>query len=380
MDCNISSSSPISPAAIVAGNYDVLTEILILIPSKSLIRFQSVSKHWQSLIFNEFFTRRHTFRHFRRRWRQPQPSFLLRATTSQFFYFQPSITKLVPFYFNNFGNINILQSCNGLLLLECGDSDIPHSSKDYYVFNPTTMKSRNLSLDISYRSRKNILGFCLKFDPSKSNHYMVYCLRSRSKPNRGYCVAVYNSRTHEWKRWWHLSISGSGLYWYKSIYWIQPQATLFCFSTPQCGGEYSIYKPPTIQFPGIRKEYVFESNGRMCCAILSLHPDKNNLFLYRMLTNSWSRMCRVKFDPTPVTFLEKNLPNISILGTIKGEFAGKHSALLFHVPGKIMVHQLYKSDTSEVLIDFSREEYYEEGLLLFESEDAHQFIETLAPV
>ncbi|KAG8372326.1 hypothetical protein BUALT_Bualt12G0054500 [Buddleja alternifolia] len=249
-------SSPRSTAAVAAlvvENYDVLTEILFLLPSKSLIRFLTVSKHWQSLIFDEFFTRR---RHLK-----PQTSFLLR--------------------------------------------------------------------------------FCLKFDPSKSEHYEVYCLRgSRSRPDRKHYVTMYDSRSHEWKRWRMLSITGSGLYWYESIYWIRPHGRLFCFDLQR--GEYNIYEAPVIPDLGRTKEYVFELKGRMYCAVLSLHPDENNLFLYRMLTNSWSRMYGVKFDRILITRIVKNnLSNFRIPGTINSEYAD----LLFHLPSKIMVHQLFRHDT-----------------------------------
>ncbi|GFZ15159.1 hypothetical protein Acr_24g0013490 [Actinidia rufa] len=44
-----------SSADKVAANNDLLTEILIRLPARSLMRFKSVSKHWLSLIIDQFF-------------------------------------------------------------------------------------------------------------------------------------------------------------------------------------------------------------------------------------------------------------------------------------------------------------------------------------
>ena len=44
-----------SSADNVAANNDLLTVILIWLPARSLMQFKSVSKHWLSLIINQFF-------------------------------------------------------------------------------------------------------------------------------------------------------------------------------------------------------------------------------------------------------------------------------------------------------------------------------------
>ncbi|KAK9286946.1 hypothetical protein L1049_015354 [Liquidambar formosana] len=53
-----------SPAAeTVAGNGDLLSEILLRLPVRSLMRFESVSKKWLSLISDPHFAQDHTRRH-----------------------------------------------------------------------------------------------------------------------------------------------------------------------------------------------------------------------------------------------------------------------------------------------------------------------------
>ncbi|CDP16130.1 unnamed protein product [Coffea canephora] len=54
------SSSPSASATIIARNEDLLTQILLKLPPKSLLRFQCVSKQWLSLISDPVFRRRHS--------------------------------------------------------------------------------------------------------------------------------------------------------------------------------------------------------------------------------------------------------------------------------------------------------------------------------
>lgn len=62
-------------------NDDLLTEIFLLLPAKTLIRFTSVSKKWRSLISSDYFCRFHTLLH-----PTPEPSLLLQTHVLQFFY------------------------------------------------------------------------------------------------------------------------------------------------------------------------------------------------------------------------------------------------------------------------------------------------------
>ncbi|GJV62753.1 hypothetical protein Tco_1473581 [Tanacetum coccineum] len=87
-------------------------------------------------------------------------------------------------------NINILQSCNGLLL--CGGSGMPVFD---YVYNPSTNQYKKLpypdrSLDNSpYYSSA---GLRIAFDPTKSPHYKLVDV------GRTFCdidIQIYSSET-----------------------------------------------------------------------------------------------------------------------------------------------------------------------------------------
>ncbi|KAK6135599.1 hypothetical protein DH2020_030647 [Rehmannia glutinosa] len=290
MQCTRSSSIR-SSAAIIGSNDDLLTEFLIFFPAKSLIRFQLVSKQWHSVISSPSFRHLHSLHHCRRR-AKSQPSFLLRGAVSRFFICHPTVKRLVPFSFG-FKKVNILRSCHGLLLLECRKTNFGY--KDYYIFNPTTMKFRNLWL------RKAFIGLCLVFDPSRSPHYRVLCLVPCE--NSSSRLLVYDSETHTWK----------------------DSVESYTRRQKFCGG---IYWNDDVYFYKSRHIYVYG--------------------------------------------------NIRLLGMIRGD-REEDSILLFHVTGKIMIYR-FVAEVFEVLVDFRSEGYFREGLLQFEFKNAHQFIESLAPV
>ncbi|KAI8570222.1 hypothetical protein RHMOL_Rhmol01G0017300 [Rhododendron molle] len=114
------SPSGISPAAeLISGNVDLLTEIFLRLPAKSLIRFKSLSKHWLSLVSHPQFSAKHSSRN-------PRPSI-----SGLYFYHRSSLESLslhgrknllsIPFVDGPEGTGSIPRirnSCNGLLLCE----------------------------------------------------------------------------------------------------------------------------------------------------------------------------------------------------------------------------------------------------------------------
>lgn len=188
--CKLSLCSS-SMARIVPWNDDVLVEILLRLPAKSLTRFKLVCKHWLSLISNHQFCHLHTLRH------PNQPSLILRTHTSQYFYFNPFVNdhKLIPYSFS-IPNPKVLNSCNGLLLLQSSRPE------EYYVYNSTTKQSRKISLTDS-DEYTNVMGLTLAFDPSKSPHYKIACVRAARKFSSGHernCrIEMYDSQSLAWR-------------------------------------------------------------------------------------------------------------------------------------------------------------------------------------
>ncbi|KAK9265445.1 hypothetical protein L1049_012389 [Liquidambar formosana] len=117
-----------SPAAeAIGGNEDLVREILLRLPIKSLLRFESVSKKWLSLISDHHFAQSYS----RRRNPRSEPSGLLlnhEYGGLQFVPFNDDVdvdvdghgdgdpSRIKLSYPDNSGRYTIFQSCNGLLL------------------------------------------------------------------------------------------------------------------------------------------------------------------------------------------------------------------------------------------------------------------------
>ncbi|KAK6117898.1 hypothetical protein DH2020_048360 [Rehmannia glutinosa] len=168
-----------SSAQIVASIDDLLKEILLRLPIKSLIRFKLVSKQWHYLISN--------------------PRFYSKG-------------------------IRIAHSCNGLLL--CSSFQARDNNQTYYVYNPTTNKFPILpKLDVGDGISPRIHGMSLAFDPAKSFHYKVVCVQGLRLDMVGYQYEceVYSSKTGSWRKCGepltaHVNFE-DGVYWNGAIHW-----------------------------------------------------------------------------------------------------------------------------------------------------------------
>ncbi|KAL0455611.1 UNVERIFIED_CONTAM: F-box protein [Sesamum latifolium] len=374
---------PKSPRSveIISGNEDLLLEIILLLPPKTLLRFQSVSRHWRSLISAASFGRQHSRLHHCRR-PKPQPSFILRNFLP-FFLLQPRSKHFVPFNFNS-PHTRILQSSNGLLLVESRNS--PYGRRDYFVCNPTTRQSRKLLIDYGSEKRKKagIFGLCLAFDPSKSPYYKVVCLRGAQSSSSIYRVEVYNSESQTWKVVGEQSIAVSvklchGIYWNDGIYWIRPNSKSLYLDL-QNG---NLRNPPGIRTPWawrkageINKNYIMESNGHFHCLAMYLRLDMKCLIVFELRADGSGWFQEYWVDLNPIAG-EMNGP-VEVMGIVRGE-REEESSVLFHVPGKIFSHR-FCDGSFEVVLDLTRDEIYVEHRLQFQRYDAYQFIETLAPV
>ncbi|KAG9140770.1 hypothetical protein Leryth_006946 [Lithospermum erythrorhizon] len=195
------STNEATSAEKVASIDDILTQILLLLPIKSLVRFISVSKHWLKLIKNPQFSFN----------RNPNPNpalglFLQRTAykkrpTFEYVNFSKQSPHSPPFrnleFLDNSSSLRILQSCNGLLLCFSNQLDGIWNRKKYFVCNPTTKDFIRLPKsfhenDVSTRIR----GLSLVFDPSRSPEYKVISVWSDIK----YQIEIYSSLIKTWRK------------------------------------------------------------------------------------------------------------------------------------------------------------------------------------
>ncbi|KAG7035550.1 F-box protein, partial [Cucurbita argyrosperma subsp. argyrosperma] len=225
-------TTPFSSAAAksLADDDDLLLEILLRLPIRSLIRFKSVSKRWHSLISDP------TFCHRRMTFQPSTPSGILCRPHSRrfspgfdFVYLHPNpprvpLESLEPSVPKR--RFVILKSCNGLLL---GRS---YRKNDYYVYNPTTKQYKKLpKLQMNKNSTSIYLN--LAYDPLRSSNYKVVCVRVLDSTN--FEIKIYSSDSGFWrpccegssKALFILGFS-CGVYWNGALYWLRYLENCIC--------------------------------------------------------------------------------------------------------------------------------------------------------
>ncbi|KAH0677762.1 hypothetical protein KY285_025563 [Solanum tuberosum] len=146
-----------SSARIVVSIDDLLIEILLRVPIRSLLCFKTFD-----------------YVHFDKK-NPPKPPF-----------------KNLKFIKDSSG-ISILQSCNGLML--CSNSPSRLAKTNYYVCNPTTKHYTALPKSVLETENSKIHGISLAFDPAKSPHYKVICVRDSVSSPQHYQIEIYSSQT-----------------------------------------------------------------------------------------------------------------------------------------------------------------------------------------
>ncbi|XP_038996203.1 F-box protein At5g07610-like [Hibiscus syriacus] len=105
----------------------------------------------------------------------------------------------VPFFdYISSSNFDLIQSCNGLFLLESLDDDEDDPVSGYFICNPTTKKFKKLSFP------RNPFKACdfyvsLAFDPLKYPHYKIIVVREVSVNSYEFEMDIYASETNCWK-------------------------------------------------------------------------------------------------------------------------------------------------------------------------------------
>ncbi|XP_027069674.1 F-box protein At5g07610-like [Coffea arabica] len=419
-----------SAATILAGTEDVLIEILLYLPIKTLIRFKTVSKSWFSLISSSHFSHLHALRH---RPTTAVSGLCLRKSPSQL-YLLPLFTrrpKIQTFKFNltppdaynrtptapaagaatataTTYRTRILQSCNGLLLLQVS-YNARNAPKDYHIYNPTTRRSRILQLtyifhsNIVSQSQSQQLGLYLAYDPSKSVDYKVICVSFTAYSVYTYQVFVYDSKFQSWK----VANGGKefvvpydvkfcdGVYWNGKIHWIRPKGESYYFDIDKDCVVQSIQIPLVERWRGDRVSdtyYFGNSNGHLHFVTMYLRQaSESELRVFEMQDDcsNWLLRYRMDFVDILCYFPEVRRREIDfrdgdtvdyafcVLGMVREE--NGEGFLVFHVPGKVVAYK-FKDKSFVELADLRALHFSRKGLLKFGCHDAYEFIESLAPV
>ncbi|THF96020.1 hypothetical protein TEA_027285 [Camellia sinensis var. sinensis] len=318
-----------SLAVEVISNVDLLSEILLRVPTKSLIRFKCVSKHWLSLISDSQFSSNHTRR--------------------------TNISVISGLYF--YSNW-MLKDVNSVSLQS-------HSTLPPFTF-------------LDGVGEESTLGAYLAFEPSKSPRYKVvlvdYGLDYAGSSGRSYLIDIYSSESASWK---HVCVSAPPggtfkrrVFWNGAIHWMNSMNLHIRFDV----GE-NLTGTPMPPYPKILSEDKILYFGE-CHGHLFLIQNRQSFPVgFRILEMNrdyccWNVMYRVNLRPIIDVFPSKIYPKFNVLCVVKGANE-EDIALVLAIPGKVISYNL-KSKTLKVLsksVDWETTWY-----------NTHQFIESLSPV
>lgn len=410
-----------SPAAEeVAGNEDLIREIFLRIPTRPLITFKSVSKHWSSLISDPQFSLHHTLK--------TNPSSII--PTGIFFY--NSITKTKEIDYVSLASITdeysrarvrvrapslsfldevakgatikILQSISGLFLCRftslSNDSEVKY---DYCVCNPTT-KHYTIIPQPRLIEHEKIVEFSLAFEPSDSPYYKVICVKSLTRRylgahSLGLCqIDIYSSESQVWRETscrfedhGYVKFDKPAIYWNGRMHWIT--SDLMRYYTVEFDINEESFKGSTLMhqmahgYHNTPLRYLGECRGHLHVIYVRTPSSK----LFRVLerdreTLKWCVKYRIHLNRLLPTFPEIVLQTghwaqynfgveyaFSILYVYKGE-KEEDSAMVLTIPGKVISYNFFHK-TVKVLrelpsqeIDTSRHQYV----------TGFHFVETLA--
>lgn len=420
-----------SSAMDIANDEDLLFEILVRLPPKSLLCFKCVSKQWLSLISSPQFI----VTHIRCRG-TPAPSGLLLNNdylhTPEFHYVplaHYSHTELTgPPYLSYLGapRIKILQSCNGLLLCSsayqkkdpnyelkyfddfmqteddvllpdswhviptisnsCSQTRIHYSGFRFYVCNPTTRQFKTLSFPFF---QYQILALNLAFDPLHSPYFKIVCVLRKNLDS--YILHIYNSETNTW------NLSPISFYAPMTIYFRDP---VFCrraihwYSSQQTSLYFDVDKECLNQMPMPRSltygtvHYFGESRGHLHLVMSTTSTLELDVFELEKDYSSWSVRYHINLDAIRVAFrdiygISSNEFLASVLRIICAEKEEESEAVIFMFGMDCMIVSCNLRDGTlkkHMGLVPSREAVVHNLKNLHSFTDAFPFIETLSPI
>lgn len=177
---------------------DIMTNILIRLPIKSIMQCLSVCKYWYSIIKHPSFVNTHFLSHH---------NYHLNSSTKYLIFLHDTrivvrrddkslsvcYTLKVPRAENH--TINIHGSCNGLV---CFSSWTSPSLRTTYLWNPTIRKLKTLPQCLEKPNNDELLlGF--GFHQEADNDYLVVKIPCRDTTNN-VRIEVYSLKTNSWRR------------------------------------------------------------------------------------------------------------------------------------------------------------------------------------
>lgn len=338
----------------VISNQDLLTLILLRVPIRSLLKFETVSKHWLSLITSLRFSLLRNALPLRASalFIQPPASFFGVPNIISFVSIDDHHNNQTISPFRNqsfahdpykFSRIRIVHSCGGLLLCSSCPIGTPLELFTLYIYNPTT--NHLVTLPKHWELHYTTI---LAFDPSKSPHYKVFvCGIPPGMPKSHGRFQIYSSETGSWRasgQPFTFTSNASRFVWRNGVYfngcihWISCKLEFGCsyFNLHDERLE-TMPRPPVGQdfHVGVSENHLH---------VIEFYPQDTRVDVYEMKNDYSGWFVKYKVDLSPVcqVFPEMSADNhlVYILSLITREKFEEDPFLVFQIPNKVIRYNL----------------------------------------
>ncbi|VVB13593.1 unnamed protein product [Arabis nemorensis] len=291
-----------------------------------------------------------------------------------------------------------MQSTNGLLLCKCSCSSNQFDA-NYYIYNPATKQNTLLPRIIGH-----VAALSLAFDPSKSPHYKVFCLKRLSNSSSAsdsysdlYHIEVYSSNEGPWRRVDSVPSFplpptvelGNTVFWNGAVHWFGHRS-IDCLSFDIDQEKIKILPLPYLHYqeeetpPDIWKlRFLEESRGNLYyIEVNDMSSSEFSVYEMERDGSSWSLKHNVDLEPLAAAFPEiirtdyysdRRIYEFSVIGIVKEE-TDAESYILLHIPNKLVKYN-FKDKTFKALFKIDTPVFHFYGF-----RRCFQFIESLANV
>ncbi|MCD7463167.1 hypothetical protein HAX54_050083 [Datura stramonium] len=387
----------------VAGNDDLLRQILVRLPGSSLLRFRCVCRHWRFLTSSSDFRQLQSCRSaastaglflFRKSDRRYHLDHLLNFPETS----KRRVPSNIRTFIGSFQSIKPINYCNGLLCLRL---HLDNDEVFYCVYNPCTNRYTNIPLP-EIDDLDEIVSMNLAFDPSKSSYYKIVCIVKEGLGLLRFLTfsTEANSST-TWKesgqqvqiRVDHYYYFGKGVFLNGAIHLVSKHSPFLCFDVDnEC-----LKKMPSTSIPeghDRRKiKYFGESAGKLYLIEENvLRPTLLNVFELDKDYSKWFMKYVVDVDvltrlfPLMVFNEPESLDAIDyqfdVLCFLDGEKEGK-TMLVLSLPEKMISYDIKNMNVKELLkVQLEELHLNMEGFLVYNYKwyHAYKHVETLALV
>ncbi|XP_016475287.1 F-box protein At5g07610-like [Nicotiana tabacum] len=382
----------------ITGNADLLTEILLRLPPKSLLRSQTVCKYWFSLISSQSFRRLQCQRK-HSSGKVDGLFFCWWVYGNDHLEFIPfngmpkTQMNMIPLAFKNLATcttskLQSLHSCNGLF---CINFNLGAENQVCYVYNPSTNQHRLIPLPDTKPCEIMVMN--MAFDPMVSDSYRIVCVM---KSNGIYEFYVYSSQSGIWKDSKEILdikqyFLAQGVFLNGCMHWVS-EGGLFirfdldslCFKT----------MPSTVILNGLLKRnirYFGQSGGHlhlievqnfssMNFEVLELGSDYRQWFVKYRVDLSALHIAYPLMLSEELDLLDVNRRTCNIVSVIVDD-KEQTSRFLVSMPEVIIEYDARRMTIKEVAdLGTAKISVMWEDVSVFEWYDTHQYVETMACV